>query len=144
MVDVAPVLELRGIKKQFPGVLANDHIDFELRRGEVHALLGENGAGKTTLMNVLYGLYRPDDGEIVLNGRPVTFHSPGEAIKAGIGMVHQHFMLIPVMTVAENIVLATEPITGGVFLDYDSAEKRVRELSRQFGFAIDPQADVED
>jgi simple sugar transport system ATP-binding protein len=143
-VGDGPVLELRGITKRFPGIVANDSIDFELRRGEVHALLGENGAGKTTLVNVLYGLYRPDEGEIDLNGKPVTFHSPGDAIKAGIGMVHQHFMLIPVMTVAENIVLATEPVTGGVFLDYNSAEKRVRELARQFGFAIDPQAEVED
>ena len=140
----APVLELRGITKRFPGIVANDSIDFELRRGEVHALLGENGAGKSTLMNVLYGLYRPDEGEIVLKGRPVTFHSPGDAIRAGIGMVHQHFMLIPVMTVAENIVLATEPTRGAVFLDYDAAEKRVAELARQFDFAIDPRAEVED
>src|SRR5262245_20161182 len=103
-----PVLELRGITKQFPGVLANDHVDFDLRRGEVHALLGENGAGKTTLMNVLYGLYKADDGEILVHGAPVTFHSPKDAIDHGIGMVHQHFMLIPVMTVAENIVLGIE------------------------------------
>ena len=141
---VGPVLELRGITKRFPGVVANDSIDFELRRGEVHALLGENGAGKSTLMNVLYGLYRPDEGEIVLKGKPVTFHSPGDAIRAGVGMVHQHFMLIPVMTVAENIVLATEPKTGGIFLDYGAAVKRVGELSRQFGFAINPEAAVED
>jgi ABC-type uncharacterized transport system ATPase subunit len=140
----APVLELRGITKRFPGIVANDSIDFELRRGEVHALLGENGAGKTTLVNVLYGLYRPDEGEILLRGRPVAFHSPGDAIRAGIGMVHQHFMLIPVMSVAENIVLATEPRTGGVLLDYDAADARVRELATQFGFAIDPQAKVED
>src|SRR5213593_2807132 len=138
------VLELKGITKRFPGVVANDSIDFDLRRGEVHALLGENGAGKSTLMNVLYGLYRADEGEIVLNGEPITFHSPGDAIRAGIGMVHQHFMLIPVMTVAENIVLATEPTTGAIFLDYDAAEKRVAELARQFGFAIDPRAEVED
>src|ERR1043165_6469624 len=100
MADEAPVLELRGITKTFPGVVANDHIDFELRRGEVHALLGENGAGKSTLMNVLYGLYRADEGEIRLSGEPVVFHSPKDAIGAGIGMVHQHFMLIPVMSVA--------------------------------------------
>src|SRR5262245_50762353 len=99
MAEPAPVLELRGITKRFPGVVANDSIDFDLRRGEVHALLGENGAGKTTLMNVLYGLYRPDEGEILINGKPATFHSPKDAIRAGIGMVHQHFMLIPVMTV---------------------------------------------
>jgi ABC-type uncharacterized transport system ATPase subunit len=144
MSEREAVLELRGITKRFPGIVANDSIDFELRKGEVHALLGENGAGKSTLMNVLYGLYRADEGEIVLKGKQVTFHSPGDAIRAGIGMVHQHFMLIPVMTVAENIVLATEPTTGGVFLDYGAAEKRVRELARQFGFAIDPEAEVED
>jgi general nucleoside transport system ATP-binding protein len=138
------VLALRGITKRFPGVVANDAIDFDLRRGEVHALLGENGAGKSTLMNVLYGLYRPDEGEIVLNGNPITFHSPGDAIRAGIGMVHQHFMLIPVMTVAENIVLATEPRKAGVFLDYGAAETRVRALAGQFGFAIDPDSNVED
>ena len=102
-----PILELRGITKQFPGVLANDHIDLDLKQGEVHALLGENGAGKSTLMNILYGLYKPDEGEIHLRGKPVTFASAKDAIAQGIGMVHQHFMLIPVMTVAENIVLAT-------------------------------------
>src|ERR671910_809120 len=105
----APFLELHGITKRFPGVLANDHVDFELVRGEVHALLGENGAGKSTLMNILYGLYHPDDGEIRLKGEHVRIGSPRDAIDLGIGMVHQHFMLIPVMTVAENIVLATEP-----------------------------------
>src|SRR3954470_3130666 len=99
----APVLELRGITKAFPGIVANDHVDFELRRGEVHALLGENGAGKSTLMNILYGLYRPDSGEIRIKGESITFGSAKDAIAAGIGMVHQHFMLIPVMTVAENI-----------------------------------------
>ncbi len=108
-----PVLELRGITKQFPGVLANDHVDFELLEGEVHALLGENGAGKSTLMNILYGLYHPDEGDILLNGEKVSFSSAKDAIEAGIGMVHQHFMLIPVMTVAENIVLAEEPTHAG-------------------------------
>src|SRR2546426_1011998 len=101
-----PVLELRGITKQFPGVLGHDHIDLDVLRGEVHALLGENGAGKSTLMNILYGLYHPDDGEILLDGKKVAFGSAKDAIGHGIGMVHQHFMLIPVMTVAENIVLA--------------------------------------
>ena len=139
-----PVLELRGITKRFPGVVANDSIDFDLHRGEVHALLGENGAGKTTLMNVLYGLYRPDQGEIVLNGKPLTFHSPRDAIRAGIGMVHQHFMLIPVMTVAENIVLAAEPRTAAVLLDYGAADQRVDEMAATFGFAIDPEAKIED
>jgi simple sugar transport system ATP-binding protein len=124
-------------------VLANDHVDFELRRGEVHALLGENGAGKSTLMNILYGLYQPDEGQILVKGEPVRFHSPKDAINRGIGMVHQHFMLIPVMTVAENIVLANEPTRAGLLLDTDAADRRVRELSRTFNFAIDPDARVE-
>src|ERR1700758_4922185 len=114
---------MRGIRKEFPGVIANDDVSFDVRRGEVHALLGENGAGKSTLMNILYGLYRPDGGEIRLNGKPVSFASARDAIQAGIGMVHQHFMLIPVMTVAENIVLGVEP-REGVFLDEDAAERR--------------------
>src|SRR5215208_3627940 len=138
----APVLELRGITKVFPGTVANDHIDLDLRRGEVHALLGENGAGKTTLMNILYGLSKPDEGEILLNGERITFSSPKDAIERGIGMVHQHFMLIPVMTVAENIVLGIEPSEKG-FLDYDAARARVRELARTFGFHIDPDARIE-
>jgi simple sugar transport system ATP-binding protein len=138
------VLELRGITKQFPGVLANDHVDFDLRSGEVHALLGENGAGKSTLMSILYGLYHPDDGEILIKGRPVKIHSPKEAIERGIGMVHQHFMLIPVMTVAENIVLAMEPTKGHVVLDYPAARRRVGELAATFNFAIDPTARIQD
>ncbi len=142
-MDAPIVLELRGITKQFPGVLANDHVDFDLRQGEVHALLGENGAGKSTLMNILYGLYKADEGEIVLGGKPVAFASAKDAIEAGIGMVHQHFMLIPVMTVAENIVLGTEPVRDGVLLDYRAADERVRELSKQFGLAVDPDAKVE-
>jgi general nucleoside transport system ATP-binding protein len=142
-VDEAPVLELRGITKQFPGVLANDHIDFDLRRGEVHALLGENGAGKSTLMSILYGLYTADSGEILMSGKPVTISSPKHAIELGIGMVHQHFMLIPVMTVTENIVLAQEPRHAGVLLDYDAATKRVRELSESFGLVVDPNARIE-
>ena len=141
-MEAAPLLELKGITKRFPGVVANDHVDFDLRRGEVHALLGENGAGKTTLMNVLYGLYHADEGEIRMRGEPVTFGSPREAIARGIGMVHQHFMLIPVMTVAENIVLATEPTTAGVLLDFAAASARVRELAKTFGFEIDPDAPV--
>jgi general nucleoside transport system ATP-binding protein len=139
-----PILELRDITKRFPGVLANDHVDFDLRRGEVHALLGENGAGKSTLMNILYGLYSADEGQILVGGKPVTFRSAKDAIDAGIGMVHQHFMLIPVMTVAENIVLAQEPTHAGVLLDYDVARERVRHLSEQFKFAIDPDARVEE
>jgi len=133
---------MRGITKRFPGVVADDHVDFDLRQGEVHALLGENGAGKSTLMNILYGLYRPDEGEILLNGQRVTFHSAKDAIDRGIGMVHQHFMLIPVMTVAENIVLEVEPTKAGVLLDYDAAVERVRELSTRFGLAVNPKAKV--
>jgi general nucleoside transport system ATP-binding protein len=139
-----PILELRGITKRFPGVLANDHIDFDLRRNEVHALLGENGAGKSTLMNILYGLYSADEGEILINGKPVKFDSARDAIDAGIGMVHQHFMLIPVMTVAENIVLAQEPTRAGTLLDYNAARERVRRLSEQFKFAIDPDSRVDE
>jgi general nucleoside transport system ATP-binding protein len=142
MADV-PVLELRGITKQFPGVLANDHIDFDLRRGEVHALLGENGAGKSTLMSILYGLYTADSGEILMNGDPIGISSPKDAINLGIGMVHQHFMLIPVMTVTENIVLANEPVHAGVLLDESTAERRVAEVARSFKFAVDPHARVE-
>jgi simple sugar transport system ATP-binding protein len=142
-MDEPPVLELRGITKEFPGVLANDHVDFDLRRGEVHALLGENGAGKSTLMSILYGLYTPDSGEILMNGKPVAIHSPKNAIELGIGMVHQHFMLIPVMTVTENIVLAQEPRHAGALLDYDAAAERVRELSTSFGLAVDPGARIE-
>jgi simple sugar transport system ATP-binding protein len=143
-VEAAPVLELRGITKQFPGVLANDHIDFDLRRGEVHALLGENGAGKSTLMSILYGLYTADSGQVFLNGKPVTISSPKHAIELGIGMVHQHFMLIPVMTVTENIVLAQEPRHAGVLLDYEAAAKRVSALSESFGLAVNPNARIVD
>src|SRR5579871_329641 len=133
------VLEMRDIRKEFPGVVANDGVSFDVRRGEVHALLGENGAGKSTLMNILYGLYRPDGGEIRLNGKPAVFSSARDAIQAGIGMVHQHFMLIPVMTVAENIVLGVEP-RDGILLDERGAERRVRDLSERFGLAVDPSA----
>src|SRR6266567_2222313 len=142
-MDAAPVLELRGITKQFPGVLANDHIDFDLRRGEVHALLGENGAGKSTLMSILYGLYSADEGQILMNGKPVSITSPKNAIELGIGMVHQHFMLIPVMTVTENIVLANEPVHGGVLFDEEAAKKRVAEVARTFKFSVDPHARVQ-
>ncbi len=135
---------MRGIRKEFPGVVANDDVSIQLRRGEVHALLGENGAGKSTLMNILYGLYRPDAGEIRLNGKPVSFASASDAIEAGIGMVHQHFMLIPVMTVAENVVLGTEPVKDGVLLDEASAERRVAEMAKTFNFAVEPGALVQD
>src|SRR5512140_3535194 len=134
---------MRHITKRFPGTVANDDIDFDLRQGEVHALLGENGAGKSTLMNILYGLYTPDEGEILLHGKPIELGATRTAIEHGIGMVHQHFMLIPVMTVAENIVLATEPRHAGVLLDYDAARKRVRELSDRYGLAVDPDARID-
>ncbi|HZP73351.1 MAG TPA: ABC transporter ATP-binding protein [Gaiellaceae bacterium] len=133
------VLEMRNIRKEFPGVVANDGVSFDVRRGEVHALLGENGAGKSTLMNILYGLYRPDGGEILIQGKRVSFSSARDAIEAGIGMVHQHFMLIPVMTVAENIVLGVEP-RDGLLLDERGAERRVRDLSERFGLAVSPSA----
>src|SRR5881396_2759047 len=130
MSDVPPVLEMRGITKRFPtGTLANDAVDLDLREGEVHALLGENGAGKSTLMNILYGLYHPDEGEIVIAGKPVQLGTPSAAIEAAVGMVHQHFMLIPVMTVAENIVLAAEPTHRKVLFDSNAAEESVREIS---------------
>ena len=136
------VLELRGITKRFPGVLANDRVDFELAPGEVHALLGENGAGKSTLMNVLYGLYGPDEGEIYVRGERVEIKSPNDAIELGVGMVHQHFMLIPVMTVAENLVLSVEPHKGP-FLDLRTAEKNVREISERYSLAVDPTARID-
>jgi simple sugar transport system ATP-binding protein len=134
---------MRGITKRFPGIVADDSVDFDLERGEVHALLGENGAGKSTLMNVLYGLYKPDEGDIYVKGKRVSFSSAKDAIDVGIGMVHQHFMLIPVMTVAENIVLEVEPTKAGVFLDLDQAHERVRDISQRFGLAVDPEAKVE-
>ncbi len=133
---------MRGVTKRFPGVLANDHIDLDLQRGEIHALLGENGAGKTTLMNILYGLLAPDEGQILLGGKPVTISSPADAINQGISMVHQHFMLVPVLTVAENILLGEEPMANPVFLDRRAAHTRIRELARFFGTEIDPDARV--
>jgi simple sugar transport system ATP-binding protein len=143
MAAAEVVLEMQGIRKVFPGIVANDDVSLDIRRGEVHALLGENGAGKSTLMNILYGLYRRDGGDIRLHGQPVDFGSARDSIQAGIGMVHQHFMLIPVMTVAENIVLGVEP-RQGILLDERGAEQRVRELSQQFGLAVDPGALVSD
>ena len=139
-----PALELRGITKKFGSVVANDRVDFDVVPGEVHALLGENGAGKSTLMSVLYGLYKPDDGEILIDGKPVEISSPAAAIGLGIGMVHQHFMLVPVMTVAENIVLGQEPTQAGGRLDLKAARARVNELSDRYGLAVDPNARIED
>lgn len=139
-----PVLELRGITKQFPGVLANDDINLTLEKGEIHALLGENGAGKTTLMNILYGLYKPTRGEIFINGQKIEIHSPTDAIKQGIGMVHQHFMLVPVLTVTENVMLGEEAIQGGVFLNRKAVANRIREISKQYGLHVDPDAYIKD
>ena len=139
---LAPALEMRGITKRYPGVVANDGISLEVRPGEIHALLGENGAGKTTLMNVLYGLAKPDEGEILLDGKPVTISGPADAIARGINMVHQHFMLVPVLTVAENILLGDETMANRVFLDRREARRRIIELGRRFGFEIDPDAKV--
>jgi ABC-type uncharacterized transport system ATPase subunit len=139
-----PLLELRGITKRFSETIANEQVNFDVVPGEVHALLGENGAGKSTLMNILFGLYRPDEGEIRVHGQPLALSSPRDALEHGIGMVHQHFMLIPVMTVAENIVLAREPHRAGVLLDLDAAEARVAELSRRFGLEVDAHARIRD
>lgn len=137
-------LELRGITKRFGSLVANDHIDLVVEPGEIHALLGENGAGKSTLMNVLYGLYRADEGEILLDDVPQHFRGPGDAMAAGIGMVHQHFMLIPVFTVAENVMLGHEDTKALGRLDLNAARRHVREIAQRFGFEIDPDALVGD
>lgn len=137
-------LELRGITKRFGALVANDHIDLTVEPGEIHCLLGENGAGKTTLMNVLYGLYQADEGEIVIDDVVQHFAGPGDAMAAGIGMVHQHFMLIPVFTVAENVMLGHEQTRSGGRLDLDAARAQVREIAGRFGFHVDPDAVVED
>ncbi len=143
MVEPTAVLEMRGITKRYPGVLANDAIDLDLRSGEIHALLGENGAGKSTLMNILYGLASPDEGSILIDGQPVDILSPHDAIGRGIGMVHQHFMLVPVLTVAENILLGEETMANPVFIDRNEARRRIVALGQQFGFEIDPDAKIE-
>ncbi len=145
MSDISNVeiLSLKGIVKTFPGVVANDHIDFTLRRGEIHTLLGENGAGKTTLMNILYGLYTPDEGEIEISGRKARIKNPSDALSRGIGMVHQHFMLIPIMSVTENIVLGNEMTKYGL-LDRKKAKKKILALSKQYKFDLDPDDLVQD
>ncbi|MBU7028855.1 MAG: ABC transporter ATP-binding protein, partial [Theionarchaea archaeon] len=134
---------MRHITKRFPGVLANDDITFSVLKGEIHALLGENGAGKTTLMNILYGLYRPDAGEICVNSQKVDITEPNDAIALGIGMIHQHFMLIPPFTVAENVVLGIEP-QKNLLLDREKAAKDVQEISQKYGLTVDPRAKIQD
>jgi simple sugar transport system ATP-binding protein len=139
-----PILELRGITKQFPGVLANDDINLTLEKGEIHALLGENGAGKSTLMNILYGLYKPTKGEIFINGQKVEISGPMDAIRQGIGMVHQHFMLIPVLTVTENVMLGEETLRSGLLLDRKTVANRIREISQKYGLQVDPDSYIKD
>ena len=137
-------LELKGITKRFGSLVANDHIDVVVEPGQIHCLLGENGAGKSTLMNVLYGLYEPTEGEILIDDKPVTFRGPGDAMAAGIGMVHQHFMLVPVFTVAENVALGAETTKAGGFLDLEDTRRKIREISDRYGFDVDPDALIED
>ncbi len=148
---MTPALQAIGITKRFPGVLANDRVDFSLEKGEIHALLGENGAGKSTLMNILYGLYQPDQGEIRVNGVPTTITTPHDAISQGIGMVHQHFMLVPPLTVTENIMLGQESVTSATHslgklsvLDRRTVSERIRGLSQQYGLFVEPESLVQD
>jgi general nucleoside transport system ATP-binding protein len=143
MSEAPVVLEVHGLTKRFPGVLANDHIDLKLHKGQVLGLLGENGAGKSTLMNLIYGLYKPDEGEILVNGRPVSIKDPNDAIRLGIGMVHQHFQLVPVLTVTENIMLGNESVVGP-FLNQRAAQRRILEIAQQYGLNVDPDALVQD
>ena len=137
-------VEMRGITKEFPGVLANDKVDFAVRAGEIHALVGENGAGKSTLMNVLYGLVHADSGEILIDGKPAHIGGARDAIAHGIGMVHQHFMLIPVFTVGENVMLGREPVTGPDFYNHARARAEIAALARKYGLALDPDARMDD
>ena len=130
---------MRGITKRFPGVLANDRVDFDVAPGEIHALFGENGAGKSTLMRVLFGLYRPDEGEIRLRGDPVAITSPAAAIRHGIGMIHQHFMLVQTLTVAENVALGLKS-SRGPLTDLGRVSGRIRQLSQTYGLKVDPEA----
>lgn len=143
MSTATPVVELKQITKRFPGIVANDSISLTLRKGEIHALLGENGAGKSTLMNILFGLYQPDEGSIEINGEPVTIDNPNKAIKLGIGMVHQHFKLVQPFTVTENIILGMEP-KKGLKIDYKSASAEVAKLSEQYGLHVNPNSRIQD
>ena len=142
--ESCPLVQMRGISKQFGSVRANDSVDLDVRAGEIHAILGENGAGKSTLMNILYGLYQPNAGEIRVKGRPVRISGPSQAIGLGIGMVHQHFMLVQPFTVVENIVLGMEPLRGPGWLDLNTASRRVEELSRRYGLRVDGSARIQD
>lgn len=141
--DIATIskMEMTGIVKRFPGVLANDRVDFDVQAGEVHALLGENGAGKSTLMRILYGLYRADEGQITIDDKPVEIESPHDAIQHGIGMIHQHFMLVPTLTVAENVALGL-PSSRGMLTDLDRVSQRVDQLANNYGLQVDPEAYV--
>ncbi len=143
MTESVPILEMRGITKRFPGTVANDKIDLDVQAGEVHALLGENGAGKSTLMNILYGLLGPDEGEILLDGQVGQIRDPADAIRRGIGMVHQHFMLVPVLSVAENVILGQETIGLPGMIDLAEAERRIKALADQLGFQLDPRARID-
>ncbi|OCT16197.1 heme ABC transporter ATP-binding protein [Paenibacillus pectinilyticus] len=143
MSEAVPVVELRNITKRFPGIVANDAISLKLRKGEIHALLGENGAGKSTLMNILFGLYQPDEGSIHVQGKEVFIDSPNRAIELGIGMVHQHFKLVQPFSVTENIILGMEP-KRGLNVDIKTAQDKVRKLSEQYGLRVDPKAKIED
>lgn len=140
---MTPALEVRNLTKRFPGIVANDAVNFTLEKGEIHALLGENGAGKSTLMNMLYGLYRPDDGEILLDGQVVHINGANDAIRRGLGMVHQHFMLVPTLTVAENIILGNE-VVNGVLIDIAQAQQRISQLAKNFGLDIPVDAYIHD
>jgi general nucleoside transport system ATP-binding protein len=144
MSEVRLAVDMRGIVKQFPGVLANNNVDFTVREGEIHALVGENGAGKSTLMNILYGLIHPDSGEILVNGKPAHITGPRDAIALGIGMVHQHFMLIPVFSVGENVMLGREPVAAYDFYDRARARKAITDLTKRYGLALDPDARMGD
>ena len=144
MNDATIAVDMRGISKQFPGVLANNNVDFSVREGEIHALVGENGAGKSTLMNILYGLIHPDSGEILIHGKPAHITGPRDAIALGIGMVHQHFMLIPVFSVGENIMLGREPVAAYDFYDRTRARSAITDLAKKYGLALDPDARMAD